>query len=583
MKILYATSEATPFCKTGGLADVAGSLPTALAAQGAEVAVVLPLYHTVQQRYAKELEFVCYDYVDFGWRHPYCGLFRMKRDGVTWYFLDNQQYFNRTTLYGHLDDGERFGFFSRAVVQMLSHLEFWPDVIHCNDWQTALIPIYLEDCGVRESALRSIRTVLSIHNIEYQGQYDHKILGDLFGLPDGWVEDGTLVMDGCLNLLKGAILCADAVNAVSPTYARELKLSYFAHGLESILTTYDHKLRGILNGIDLVRYNPETDPLIAGNFSKEDLTGKATCKLALQEMMGLPQNALTPVVGLVSRLVSHKGLDLMCEKLEEMMALPMQLVVLGKGDQKYEEFFRWAQSQYPGRIAVRLDYNESLSSAIYAGSDLYVMPSKSEPCGLSQMIAMRYGTVAVVRETGGLKDSVQPYNVEMHSGNGFTFVNYDGDELLYALRCAVYLYKDFPDEFNGLRQRAMDTDFSWNNSAKAYLEMYGEIADNIFEKSVASGVESVVELHTEGSLPVEDAEIATKLIDEPVAAPIEEPVTVVESPKKHIASKKSQKDKSHGKKAASRKKKAESTPPVALASTEKKTTTQRIDETADKK
>ena len=475
MKILYAASEAVPFCKTGGLADVAGSLPEALAAQGAEVAVVLPLYQKVRERFGSQLTFECYDYVDLAWRHSYCGLFSLEKDGVTWYFLDNEQYFNRPELYGYMDDGERFGFFSRAVVRMLPHFRFWPDVLHCNDWQTALVPIYLKDDGVREERFRSIRTVLSIHNIEYQGRYGRQTLGDLFGLDHGWADDGTILMDGDVNLLKGAILCADAVNAVSPTYANELKMPYFAHRLDGIMRRCGYKLSGVLNGIDVKRYDPATDSHIAANYTAEDMAGKQADKAELQKLMGLRQEPYVPIVGIVSRLVSHKGLDLVCEVLHDMMELPLQLVILGKGDRKYEEFFQWAANQYPGRMAVRLDYNEELSMAIYAGADLFLMPSRSEPCGLSQMIAMRYGTVPIVRETGGLKDTVTPYEAWRDSGNGFTFANYASSDMLYVIREAVYLYKDYPDAFARLRARAMACDFSWARSAGEYLHIYSAV------------------------------------------------------------------------------------------------------------
>lgn len=480
MKILYATSEAVPFCKTGGLADVAGSLPSALAAEGAEVAVVLPLYRRVKERFGSQLTFLCYDYVNLGWRHVYCGLFALEQGGVTWYFLDNEQYFDRPDLYGYMDDGERFGFFSRAVVRMLDHMRFWPDVINCNDWQTALVPVYLKDDGVREERFRSIRTTLTVHNIEYQGRYNPYVLGDLFGLDAGWVEDGTLLMDGDLNLLKGAILCADAVNAVSPTYANELKLAYFAHRMESVMRQCEYKLYGVLNGIDMDRYDPARDPSIAMNFSREDMSGKDANKTHLQRLVGLREEPQVPVVAIVSRLVSHKGLDLICEVLHDMMKLPMQLVVLGKGDKKYEEFFHWAAQQYPGRMAVRLDYNEELSMAIYAGADLFLMPSKSEPCGLSQMIAMRYGTVPIVRETGGLKDTVHPYEAWRDAGNGFTFANYASNDMLHVIREAVYLYKDYPDAFGRLRSRAMECDFSWARSAGEYLRIYAAVTGQVW-------------------------------------------------------------------------------------------------------
>ena len=490
MKILYATSEAVPFCKTGGLADVAGSLPSALAAEGAEVAVVLPLYRRVREKFGSQLTFLCYDYVNLAWRHVYCGLFSLEQDGVTWYFLDNEQYFDRPDLYGYMDDGERFGFFSRAVVRMLDHLKFWPDVINCNDWQTALVPIYLKDDGVREERFRSVRTTLTVHNIEYQGRYNPYVLGDLFGLDAGWVDDGTLLMDGDLNLLKGAVLCADAVNAVSPTYANELKLAYFAHRMESVMRQCEYKLSGVLNGIDMDRYDPAKDPSIAVNFSLENMAGKDADKAYLQRLVGLREEAHVPVVAIVSRLVSHKGLDLICEVLHDMMKLPMQLVVLGKGDKKYEEFFHWAAQQYPGRMAVRLDYNEELSMAIYAGADLFLMPSKSEPCGLSQMIAMRYGTVPIVRETGGLKDTVHPYESWRDAGNGFTFANYASNDMLHVIREAVYLYKDYPDAFGRLRRRAMECDFSWARSAGEYLRIYAGVTGQIWPAPEAASVEA---------------------------------------------------------------------------------------------
>ncbi len=541
MKILYATSEAVPFCKTGGLADVAGSLPAALAAEGAEVAVVLPLYQKVKEKFGDQLHFECYDFVDLAWRHSYCGLFSLERDGVTWYFLDNEQYFNRPDLYGYMDDGERFGFFSRAIVRMLSHLKFWPEVIHCNDWQTALVPIYLKDDGVREDRFRSIKTALTIHNIEYQGRYGMETLGNLFGLNQGWANDGTIVMDGDVNLLKGAILCADAVNAVSPSYANELKMAYFAHRLENIMRQCDYKLSGVLNGIDMKLYDPSTDQRITARYSMEDMSGKAENKAALQRMMGLREEANTPILAIVSRLVSHKGLDLICEVLHDIMELPVQLVILGKGDQRYEEFFYWAAQQYNGRMAVRLDYNEALSMAIYAGADLFLMPSKSEPCGLSQMIAMRYGTVPIVRETGGLKDTVHAYEAWRDAGNGFTFANYASGDMLYVIREAVQLYKENPDAFSRLRQRAMAGDFSWARSAKDYLRIYANITGQIWPVPAPSAEEPAVAVFAE-----EKAEVTA-----PEEAPAEE------KPKKKTARKTAAKKAEKPEKAEKKAEKAE--------------------------
>ena len=521
MKVLYAASEAVPFCKTGGLADVAGSLPPALAAQGIETAVILPLYRRVKERFADRLTFLCYDYVDLAWRHAYCGLFSLKKDGVTWYFLDNEQYFGRPELYGCADDGERFGFFSRAVVKMLDHLDFWPDVIHCNDWQTALIPIYLKDDGVREERYRSVRTVLTIHNIEYQGRYDPYCLGDLFGLDRGWVDDGTLLLDGDLNLLKGAILTADAVNAVSPTYAQELKNPYFAHRMEGILTQCGYKLSGVLNGIDMKLYDPAADPRIAANYTAEDVSGKAADKAALQKALGLRPEPETPIIAMVSRLVTHKGLDLIREVMGDIMELPVQFVLLGSGDAAYEDFFRHAAERWPERMAIRLGYDEALSMAIYAGADLFLMPSRSEPCGLSQMIAMRYGTVPIVRETGGLKDTVQPYEAWRDAGTGFTFANYSSADMLHVLREAAYLYKDYPDAFARLRRRAMERDFSWNRSAGDYLKIYAAVTGAAAAASEADDTEALkAEVPTAAAEPAKKRTSARKAVSGKAAKPV---------------------------------------------------------------
>ena len=521
MKVLYAASEAVPFCKTGGLADVAGSLPPALAAQGVETAVILPLYRRVKERFADQLTFLCYDYVDLAWRHAYCGLFSLKKDGVTWYFLDNEQYFGRPELYGCADDGERFGFFSRAVVKMLDHLDFWPDVIHCNDWQTALIPIYLKDDGVREERYRSVRTVLTIHNIEYQGRYDPYCLGDLFGLDRGWVDDGTLLLDGDLNLLKGAILTADAVNAVSPTYAQELKNPYFAHRMEGILTQCGYKLSGVLNGIDMKLYDPAADPRIAANYTAENISGKAADKAELQKALGLRPEPETPIIAMVSRLVTHKGLDLIREVMGDIMELPVQFVLLGSGDAAYEDFFRHAAERWPERMAIRLGYDEALSMAIYAGADLFLMPSRSEPCGLSQMIAMRYGTVPIVRETGGLKDTVQPYEAWRDAGTGFTFANYSSADMLHVIREAVYLYKDYPDAFARLRRRAMERDFSWNRSAGDYLKIYAAVTGAAAAASEADDTEALkAEVPTAAAEPAKKRTSARKAVSGKAAKPV---------------------------------------------------------------
>lgn len=476
MKILYATSEAVPFCKTGGLADVAGSLPPALAAEGAQVAVILPLYQRVKERFGDQLTYLCYDYVDLAWRHNYCGLFSMEKDGVTWYFLDNERYFNRPELYGYMDDGERFGFFSRAVVRMLPHLGFWPEVIHCNDWQTALVPIYLKDDGVREDRFRSIRTTLTIHNIEYQGRYGDQVLEDVIGLDRSYLNEGMLGYYKDVNLMKGAIMASNFVTTVSPTYAQELRLPFYAHGLAGVINEQSGKLQGILNGIDTQLYDPAATSGLAANFSARSLVkGKAECKLALQRAVGLEENADVPIIACISRLVGHKGFSLVTDALHEIMAMNVQMVVLGTGDWQYEAAFREAQVQYPGRFAAQITYSAPLSTAIYAGADLFLMPSVSEPCGLSQMIAMRYGTVPVVRETGGLKDTVTPYNKFEGTGRGFTFSDINAHDMVWVLREAVDLYFNNKKAWRGIQKEDMTADFSWNSSARQYLEIYQRI------------------------------------------------------------------------------------------------------------
>ena len=487
MKILFATSEAVPFCKTGGLADVAGSLPQALAQAGNEVEVILPLYQRVADKWKDQMEFICHIEVPLGWRRVYCGLFRLEKDGVIWYFVDNEYYFKRDALYGHYDDGERYGFFSRSIISLLPALQFMPEVIHCNDWQTALVPIYLKDECVRWPEIRGIKTVFTVHNIEYQGRYGKETLEDLFGLAPGWFADGTIAMDGDVNLLKGALMTCDAITAVSPTYAQELRYAYFAHGMESVIRLNSGKVYGVLNGIDMERFNPATDKGLAVNYGLE-LTktgkpsakdtvsaGKAKNKETLQKEMGLDAAADVPVIGIISRLVSHKGLDLVCKVFDEIMSLNCQFVVLGSGDWNYEQFFEQKLGQYKGRMALYRGYNEGLAMGIYSGADLLLMPSKSEPCGLAQMIAMRYGTVPIVRETGGLKDTVHPYEAWCGAGNGFTFADYNSNDMLYVIRQAVDLYYNNPTAFQGLRTSGMAEDFSWKRSAEEYNKIYQRI------------------------------------------------------------------------------------------------------------
>ncbi len=475
MKILFATSEAVPFCKTGGLADVAGSLPQALAQAGNEVEVILPLYQRVSDKWKDQMEFICHIEVPLGWRRVYCGLFRLDRDGVIWYFVDNEYYFKRDALYGHYDDGVRYCFFSGAVVSLLSGLAFMPEIIHCNDWQTALVPIYLKDECVRWPEIRGIKTVFTIHNVEYQGRYGKETLEDLFGLAPGWFADGTIAMDGDVNLLKGALMTCDAITAVSPTYAQELRYAFFAHGMESIIQRNAGKVYGVLNGLNMERYDPAKGEGIKYKFSTKNMSGKAKNKAYLQEQMDLTVDPGVPVIGIVSRLVSHKGLDLICKVFDQIMDLNCQFVVLGSGDWNYEQFFQQKRNQYGGRMGLYIGYNEDLANAIYAGADMLLMPSKSEPCGLAQMIAMRYGTVPIVRETGGLKDTVHPYEAWCGAGNGFTFADYNSGDMLYVIRQAVELYYDKPKEFANLRKAGMVEDFSWSRSAGEYNEIYKKI------------------------------------------------------------------------------------------------------------
>ena len=472
MKILYVSSEAFPFCKTGGLADVAGSLPPALARNGDEVSVILPLYGQIGQQWRQQMTFRRYIYVDLGWRHQYCGLFSLERDGVTWYFVDNEHYFCRGALYGEFDDGERFAFFCKAVIDLLPSLDWMPDILHCNDWQTALVPIYLKDVCTRWEAVRRIRTVFTIHNIEYQGRYGEDTVDQLFGLDRGWYNDGTLQMDGDVNLMKGAMLVSDAVTTVSPTYANEIKTAYFGEGLEGILDARSHELSGIINGIDTKVFNPYTDPALPARYNKGRLNGKKLCKLALQRDFGLEQREDVPVFAMVTRMTEQKGFDLVECMLDELMQYnDMQFFMLGSGDKEYENFMREAEARYKGRLCAYIGYNEELSHRVYAGADFLLMPSRFEPCGLSQMIAMRYGTLPIVRETGGLKDSVKPYNKFTGEGTGFSFADFNAHEMKDAMLLALECYHK-PEIMSSLVRQAMEADFSFDRSSEEYAMLY---------------------------------------------------------------------------------------------------------------
>lgn len=469
MKVLYATSEALPFIASGGLGDVAGSLPHALRRRLIGCRVVLPMYDTIKQELKDTMKFITHISVPVAWRRQYCGIFEAKYNGVIYYLIDNQYYFKRDTIYGHYDDAERFAFFSRAVLEIIPYIDFKPDIIHCNDWQTALTPVYYSAMYANSPGYENIKTIFTIHNIQYQGVYGKELLEDVLGIPAD--KASLLEYDGCINFMKGAIECADKVTTVSPSYADEILDPWYSHGLDSILNERRYKLSGILNGIDTVGYDPATDKCIKANFSADDVSGKKIDKEALQKEMGLPVKPGVPVIGMVTRLVSHKGLDLVKGILDELLATSeMQLVVLGSGDYEYESYFRWIAEKYPDKVGLRIGFVPELARKIYAGADMFLMPSKSEPCGLSQMVALRYGTVPIVRETGGLRDSIT--DCGDGKGNGFTFKSYNAHDMLDAIRRALTLY--YNGDWNELVLRALNCDFSWGRSANAYIRLYKE-------------------------------------------------------------------------------------------------------------
>lgn len=469
MKILFAASEAVPFAASGGLADVVGSLPKAIAKKGHECAVVIPLYKAIKPEMREEMTFVTNITVDVSWRKQYCGIFTAVRDGITYFFIDNEYYFARDGLYGFYDDCERFVFFDRAVLEMLKHINFTPDIINCNDWQTALIPVYYNVYYKYQQGYDGIKTVFTIHNIEYQGKYGREVISELMGIP--MYNANLLEYDGYINMMKGAIETADKITTVSPSYAWEILDPWYAHGLDRILVTKQYKLRGILNGIDTDAYDPENDPVISGRYSAKDISGKAECKRALCEELDLEQGS-EPVIGIVTRFVNHKGIDLIRCVFEEMIKMGIKFAVLGSGEKIYEDFFREMAARYPGKAAVNLGFIPELSHKIYAGADMFLMPSQSEPCGLAQMISMRYGTVPIVRETGGLRDSVRDNGGE--NGNGFTFKTYNANDMLDAVRRAK---RDYDDKavWEDLVKRDMACDYSWSASADLYIETYEEL------------------------------------------------------------------------------------------------------------
>ncbi len=475
MKLFFAASEVAPFIKTGGLADVAGSLPNALAKLGHDVRVILPLYSAIPAMWRRQMTFLKSFHFPLSWRNAYCGLFSLEYQGLTYYFIDNEYYFQREGLYGQFDDGERFAYFSRAVVEVPIQLGWSPDIIHCNDWQTSLVPVYLLEARHREPLLMHTKSVFTIHNIEYQGQFDRNILGDVLGLDESYFREDMLSYYGDVNLVKGAIYAADYITTVSPTYAKELQYAFYAHGLEGVIADNYHKFTGILNGIDMEHNNPATDPFLPAPYSAADPSGKAACKAALQEKLGLNVDPDVPIIACISRLVAHKGYELVTAAFPKILEHYVQFVVLGTGDWGIESFFRMAAQEYPGRVSANLMYSAELASQIYAGADLLLMPSISEPCGLSQMIAMRYGTVPIVRLTGGLKDSVPSYNPTTGTGLGFTFGSITPGDLLGAIDRGLEAYETDRPNWTALMKRGMTTDFSWDQSAAAYEKVYQQV------------------------------------------------------------------------------------------------------------
>lgn len=475
MQIVFASAECAPFVKTGGLGDVAGSLPAALVRAGAEVIVMVPKYATIKDEYKAQMEHFSDFYVSLGWRNEYCGLEKLEHDGVTYMFIDNERYFARDYPYGFFDDGERFAFFSKAVTESLQHLPegFECDILHCNDWQTALAPVFLREFYQGLPLYDRVKTVFSIHNVAFQGQFSDTVMEDILGVAHIPAAASQLRCDACsINYMLGALRYADAITTVSPTYANEIQTPEFGEGLDGVLRERSYALQGILNGIDVAGFDPATDKRIAANYTVEDRSGKAVCKAKLQEELGLEVRDDRPLMVMVTRLTRQKGLDLVMYALDRILTGGVQVAVLGTGDRDYEDGLRYFQDKYPGTMAARIEFDPALSQRMYAAADMFLMPSKFEPCGLSQIIAMRYGTLPIVRETGGLKDTVIPYNEFTGEGTGFSFSNFNGDEMGDAVFRAARLFWDNRDAWNQLVTQAMSQDFSWTRSADKYLDLY---------------------------------------------------------------------------------------------------------------
>ena len=474
MRIVFAGGEANPYIKSGGLADVLGSLPKALAEKGHESIVVIPKYQDI--KYPDTLEYVTNYDIFVGWRKCYCGVFKTIYDGVTYYFIDNEDYFGRPGLYGYDDDNERFAFYDFAVLELLSHLDIKPDILSLHDWQAAMIaPIYKERYAYYEY-YQGIKITFTIHNIAFQGKCDPSLLSDLYGLDNYLYYNGNTRNDGCLNMMKAAIFYSDIITTVSPTYAEEILTEQYGQGLQSILQMRRHDLYGILNGIDYKRIDPETDPEVPYHFNAKNFkTNKPKNKAKLQEECGLPVKPNVPLIGIVTRLTSQKGLDLILNRFEELMTRDVQVVILGAGDQQYEDALKGIAAYHNQKVSLNLKYDFGLSCRIYAGCDMFLMPSLFEPCGLSQMMSLRYGTIPIVRETGGLRDSVEPYNEYENTGTGFSFFNYNAHEMMKIIDYALTIYHDYPDKWQQLVERAMNAQLDWDKSADAYLKVFNSL------------------------------------------------------------------------------------------------------------
>lgn len=569
LHIAFASAEAAPFVKTGGLGDVAGSLPHALKAAGADVVVFVPKYDTIAQEYKDRMEHLCDFYVPLGWRNEYCGLERLNHEGVDYLFVDNERYFSRGYPYGFFDDGERFAYFSKAIVEALQYLphtldNFTCDVLHCNDWHTAMAPVFLREFYQALPLYQNVKTVFSIHNIAFQGQYSAKVLNDILGLAHIPAAAFQLTCGpDAINYMQGALNYTDAITTVSPTYAEEIKTPDFGEHLDGILRRRAPILQGIVNGIDTNGFDPATDPRIAQNFTVEDRSGKAVCKARLQEELGLEVRDDRPLMVMVTRLTRQKGMDLVTYALDRILSGGVQVAVLGTGDTEYENALRYFEGKYPGTMAARIQFDPALSQRMYAGADLFLMPSLFEPCGLSQMIAMRYGTLPIVRETGGLKDTVIPYNCYTGEGTGFSFTHFNGDEMADAVFRAARLFWDDRAAFNGLVENAMKADFSWKRSADAYIALYHNLHPEIPmpqpkpepeptpETPVEAAAEDAapVEEPKAEEKPVEEPEVKAEVASEPVAEPADaQPVPEDAAPAKKATAKKAATKKTTAKK-----------------------------------